>query len=239
MKKIFLFAISSMVVLAESLTYAIKAPLFGEVGRVNINYFVTSKSFEINANLSTSGFAKKVTGNRRATYTSKGFVSANKYKSKLFFEDTRYKNKHIIHKYTFNYKARKIYKETKAWKNNKLIKNTKRTLPYFTYNDFFTAYHNIVAQLKGKPAGIYQMQVAGMEKYGGYLKIIIPPKSQQASEAKALKAKGAWVFHLKTKRKILGSKSGELIFAVGNDGIARAVRVLDVPFVSHLDAVLR
>ena len=239
MKKLFLFALSSLLLNAQSLTYAIKAPLFGSVGSVSIHYQTTSKSYKIDASLATSGFAKKVTGNRRASYTSKGFVSNNLYKSKLFYEDTSDKNKRREHKYIFDYKKRKIYKETKAWKDNKLIKNTKRTLEYFTYNDFFTAYHNIVAQLKDKPAGTYQMQVAGMEKYGGYLKIVIPPLSQQKKEAKMLGAKGSWVFHLKTKRKILGSKSGELIFAVGNDGIAKVVRVLDVPFVSHMDAVLR
>ena len=239
MKKLFLFALSSMALTASSLSYAIKAPLFGTVGNVNINYHSTATNYKVNVSLSTSGFAKKVTGDRKANYRSKGFISANRYKSTLFYDDTRYKNKRREHKYVFNYKKRKIYKTTKAWKDNKLTKDTKRTLPYFTYNDFFSAYHNIVATLKNKPSGVYQMQVAGMEKYGGYLKIIIPSKSQQKKEAKMLGAKGSWVFHLKTKRKILGSKSGELIFAVGSDGIAKVVRVLDVPFVSHLDAVLR
>ena len=35
------------------------------------------------------------------------------------------------------------------------------------------------------------------------------------------------------------SKNGEIIFAVGDNGIAKAVRVLDIPYVSHLDGILQ
>jgi hypothetical protein len=34
------------------------------------------------------------------------------------------------------------------------------------------------------------------------------------------------------------SKNGEIIFAVGDDGIAKAVRVLNTAYVSHIDAIL-
>jgi len=224
---------------ANSLHYDIKAPLLGKEGAVDINYYHSATQYEINVKFYTSGFAKKITGNRRGVYRSKGFVRSNRYKAKLSYDNTSYKNKKREHTYRFNYTKRKITKTTKAWKDGKLIKNTTKVLNYFTYNDFLNSYHNIVAHLKNKPAGYYQLEVAGMEKYGKYLKVYIPPKAQQKKEAKELGTKNVWIFHLFTKRKILGSKSGEMIFAVGEDGIAKVVRVLDIPFVSHLDAVLR
>ncbi len=239
MKVFFSLLLLGAVAFANSLHYDIKAPLLGKEGAVDINYYHTATRYSMHLKFFTTGMAKKLTGNRRGEYSSKGFVDSNKYKAKIYKDNISYKNKKREHQYLFNYTTKKITKTTKAWRDGKLVKNDKRVLSYFTYNDFLNSYHNIVAHLKHKPAGYYQMKVAGMEKYGEYLKVYIPPKAQQKKEAKELGTKDVWIFHLFTKRKILGSKSGEMIFAVGEDGIAKVVRVLDIPFVSYLDAVLR
>ena len=223
---------------ANSLTYKVYAPLFGEVGEVKINYTLTSTKYEIKATTKTYGFAKKLSGNRVESYLAKGFIKNNIYHAKDFIQDVKYKNKKSFLEYIFNYKAKKIIKIRKKWIDNKLTTNYKKPLSYFTYNDLFTSYHNIVATLKNRASGVYKMQVAGMEKYGGYLIIKIPPKKIQQKEAKSMKVDNVWVFHIVTKKRILKSKSGEIIFAVGEDGIAKAVRVIDIPIVSHLDAKL-
>ena len=237
MKKLIVLSLAIGSLFARNLTYKVTAPLFGEVGKVNVTYF-SAKSYEIKANMQTYGFAKKLSGNRVESYHATGTVKNNRYYASHFLQNASYKNKKSHLEYNFDYKRKKVYKTRKKWVDGKLKTNYTKPLNYFTYNDLFSAYHNIIAQLKNKPAGQYKMQVAGLEKYGGKLLITIPNASTMQKEAKSMGAKDAWVFHIVTNKKILGSKNGEIIFAVGNDGIAKAVRVLDIPFVSHLDAKL-
>jgi len=239
MKKLILFLAFGIALNAETLIYKVKAPLLGTEGEVVVNYNVSPSSYNISASMKTFGLAKKMTGNRIEHYRVNGFVSGGKYHSKHFVQDASYKNKKNHLEYIFNYGNKKITKIRKKWKNGKLTTNYSRNLNYFTYNDLFSIYHNIVHDLKGKSAGWYQAQVAGLEKNGGNLKIYVPTKAQQAKEARSLGVKDVWVFHIITNKKILSSKKGEIIFAVGNDGIAKAVRVLGVPVVGHLDAYLQ
>ncbi len=226
-------------VFAQTLTYKVKAPLFGTVGEINVNYTSRVSSYNISANMHTFGFAKKMSGNRVEHYSANGSIKHNKYYAKHFVQDSSYKNKKSHLEYIFNYSSKKITKIRKKWKNGQIISNTKRYLSYFTYNDLFSVYHNIVQDLKNKPAGWYQVQVAGLEHTGGYLKIKVPTKAQQIKEAKSLGVQNVWIFHIITNKAIMKSKNGEIVFAVGGDGIAKAVRVLNIPFVSHLDGILQ
>ena len=239
MKLLILTLFLSASVFAQSLTYKVKAPLFGTVGEVNVNYYSGVRSYDITANMHTFGFAKKMSGNRIEKYHVNGRVKHNKYYAKHFVQDTTYKNKKSHLEYIFNYSSKKITKIRKRWKNGKITTDSQSKLSYFTYNDLFSIYHNIVHDIKGKPAGWYQVQVAGLEKNGGYLKIKIPTLSQQKKESKSLGVEDVWIFHIITNKAIMKSKNGEIIFAVGSDGIAKAVRVLDIPFVSHLDGILQ
>ncbi len=227
----------STAIFANHLTYKVKAPLFGTIGEINVDYSVGS-TYQITANMKTFGFAKKITGNRREFYISKGFVSGNRYKSKFFSQDATYKNKRVYLEYKFNYAKKRIHKYRVKYKDGKKIYEHSKVLPFWTYNDFFSVYHNIVVTLMNKNPGIYSTQISGLEKYNGNLKIIVPPLSQQKREAKSLGVKDVWIFHIITHKKIMGSKNGEIVFAVGKDGIAKAVRVLNTPFVSHIDAYL-
>jgi len=229
--------IASSALMAQSLHYKIKAPIFGTIGEVNVNYNV-GDTYIINANMRTFGFAKKLSGNRVEKYHSEGFVENSIYKSKDFKQDFSYKNKRGILEYKFDYATKEITKYRKKWKDSKLVYNKSRKLEFFTYNDLFTVYHNIVVKLRNKPSGTYRVQVAGMEKTGGYLSIKIPPLQIQRKEAKSLGVKDVWVFHIITHRKIMKSDNGEIIFAVGSDGIAKGVRVLNTAYVSHIDAIL-
>lgn len=238
MRAIFTILISSSFIFANSLVYKVYAPLFGEVGKIEVNYNNTSKNYNISAFVQTYGFAKKLSGNRVEKYKANGFISNNIYKAKHFVQDVSYKDKKSHLEYIFDYKAKKIYKIRQKYKKNKEVTNYKKALKYFTYNDLFSVYHNIIATLKDKPAGHYRVKVAGMERYGGYLSIKIPSKAVQKKEAKSMGLKSVWIFHIVTNKKILGSKNGEIIFGVGSNGIAKGVRVLDIPFVSHLDAKL-
>ena len=227
----------SSAIFAKHLTYKVKAPLFGTIGEVNVDYSIGS-NYNINASMQTFGFAKKITGNRHERYTSSGFVSGNIYKSKKFTQDAIYKNRHDFLEYKFNYSTKTIQKIERKSKNSKEFLNKSKTLNYWTYNDFFSVYHNIVVNLMNKKPGIYSTQITGLEKYKGKLTIIVPSIQKQKQEAKSIGVKDVWIFHIITHKKIMGSKKGEIVFAVGKDGIAKAVRVLGTPFVSHIDGIL-
>jgi len=224
--------------LAQSLTYKVKAPFFGTIGEVKVNYNVNANSYNIKASMKTFGFAKKLSGNRVEHYHSYGIVRGNIYKAKEFKQNVTYKNKKVLLKYLFNYPSKRLTKIRKKWKDSKETSNRSKILNYFTYNDFFSVYHNIVVQLKDKTPGTYRVQVAGLEKNGGNLVIKVPSLKQQQKEARSLGVSNVWVFHIITHKKIMKSKNGEIIFAVGDDGIAKAVRVLNTAYVSHIDAIL-
>jgi len=239
MKLLITILFLSATIFAQTLRYKVKAPLFGTIGEINVNYSTGVSSYNISANMHTFGFAKKMSGNRIEQYKVNGTIKHGKYYAKHYIQDTSYNNKKSHLEYIFNYRSKKIIKLRKNWKDAKLIRDTKRALKYFTYNDLFSIYHNIIYDLKNKPAGWYQVQVAGLEHTGGYLKIKIPTISQQKQEAKSLGVKNVWIFHIITNKAIMKSKNGEIVFAVGKDGIAKAVRVLNIPFVSHLDGILQ
>jgi len=239
MKRLTLFILLTFALSAQSLTYKVKAPLSGAIGEIKVNYYSDSSSYNISASMRTFGLAKRLSGNRLENYSSKGKVKGGKYYAKHFIQDFSYKNKKGHLEYIFNYPAKKIYKARKRWQDGKKTLEYKKPLNYFTYNDLFAIYHNIIQDLKGKPAGWYKVQVAGLERHGGYLKIKIPTASAQKREAEDMGIKNVWIFHIITNKAIMKSKNGEIVFAVGDNGIAKAVRVLDIPFVSHLDAVLQ
>jgi len=239
MKIISLILLITSTIFAQTLVYKVKAPLLGTEGEIVVNYYVGAKSYSINASMHTYGLAKKLSGNRIEHYNASGSIRGSKYYSKHFIQDATYKNKKNHLEYIFNYRSRKITKIRKKWKNGKLTTNYSRKLDYWTYNDLFNVYHNIVHDLKGKPAMWYKVQVAGLESNAGILKILVPTKAQQAKEARSLGVKNVWIFHIITNKKILKSSNGEIIFAVGDNGIAKAVRVLNVPYVGHLDAYLQ
>jgi len=239
MKVLTLFILLFNLIFAKTLIYKVKAPLLGTEGEVIVEYYNSGKSYDIKASTKTYGLAKKLSGNRVEQYHSYGSVKSNRYYAKHFIQDAKYKNKKMHLEYIFDYRHKTITKIRKKWKSNKLTYNKSRVLNYFTYNDLFAVYHNIIQDLKGKAPGWYQTQVAGLEKNRGYLKILIPTKAQAKKEARSLGVKNVWVFHIITNKKILKSKNGEIIFAVGDDGIAKAVRVLGVPVVGHLDAYLQ
>jgi len=231
-----IFLIST--IFAQSLTYKVKAPLFGTIGEINVNYNNSSSRYNIRASMRTFGFAKRLSGNRRETYKATGSIRRGKYYAKQFVQDSTYKNRKSHLEYNFNYRIKKIQKVRKKWEDGKVTTNYKKYLKYFTYNDLFSIYHNIIHDLRGKPSGWYQVEVAGLEHNGGYLKILVPTLKQQKDEANSLGVKDVWIFHIITNKAIMKSKNGEIIFAVGRDGVAKAVRVLDIPFVSHIDGVL-
>ena len=238
MKLIISTLLLSSALMAQTLHYKVKAPIFGKIGDVTINYS-SGSTYSIDAHVTTSGFAKKLSGNRVERYHSEGMVVNNIYKAKHFKQNFTYKNKRGLLKYDFDYASRVIMKTRKKWVGSNLVYEKIRPLEFFTHNDLFSVYHNIVVQLRDKPSGIYTLKAAGMEKVGGNLTIKIPPKSVQRKEAKSLGLSGnLWVFHIITHRKIMKSSNGEIIFAVGSDGIARGVRVLNTAYVSHIDAIL-
>ncbi len=237
MKKIVLASLLGSSLWAQSLYYKVKAPIFGTIGEVTVEYS-SGTTYSIDASMRTFGFAKKLSGNRVESYHSNGTVVGNLYKTNNFKQEFSFKKKRGLLEYFFDYNQKIVTKHRKNWKNGKLISEKNRPLTYFTYNDLFSAYHNIVVQLKGKPAGNYSVKVAGLEGNGGNLLIKIPTKAQQAKEAKSIGVSNVWVFHIITHKKLLKSTNGEVVFAVGDNGIAKGVRVLNTAYVSHLDAIL-
>ena len=239
MFKLLAISLFPILLLAQSLHYEVKAPLFGTIGVVNINYSNAADNYAINASVKTKGFAKALSGNRVESYHANGTIQNGKYLAKHFLQDVHYKKKHIKLEYIFDYPTKKIRKIKKKWKNNHLLSTTDRYLSYFATDDLFSAYHNIVRKFHGgNNPGIYEIKAAGLEAFNGRLEIHIPSKKQQHKEAKILGVRGVWIFHIITHKNLLGSKNGEIIFAVGDDGIAKAVRVLNTSYVSHIDAFL-
>ncbi len=239
MRYIIFFLLLFVSVKAETLHYKVKAPLFGTIGQVNINYRATQSNYMIDASMKTSGFAKTLSGNREEHYQVNGKVSGQNYLAQHFKQKAHFKKSDTILEYSFDYQKKKIRKIKKKWKNSKLINSTDRYLNYFATNDLFSAYHNIVKKLSKRADNTsFIIKAAGLEKFYGKLEVSIPSQQQQKKEARELGVKDVRIFHIITHKKILGSENGEIIFAVGTDGIAKAVRVLHTSYVSHIDAFL-
>jgi len=222
---------------AKTLRYEVRLSFFGVIAAVDIDYFNDGKRYLIKGASATYGTAKKLSKNRREFYYSKGFVKNGFYYTTFSKWEAISTNKKEFREYKFNYKRKKIELIKKKWVDGKLKENIKRYLKFFTKNDLVALYHNIVRSLyRTKKAGMYRFKAAGVEKYGGDVFVYVPPKRIQEEEAEDMDAKGCWIMHIITRKKILKSKRGELVFAIDKDGIAKSVRLLDVPWVGSLTA---
>jgi hypothetical protein len=131
--------------------------------------------------------------------------------------------------YHIDHKNKKVAKSYVRTKNSKITKNEKTVLDFYSKNDLLTLYFNLPFMIKDKTkAGIYKFPTVGAERQSGEVKIYIPKKSELDEYKDTLGDGDYWYITSIIFQKIFTSNKGELMLAIGKDGVAKKAVLKDL-----------
>jgi hypothetical protein len=217
--------------------YKVSFGMFGEMGISKAHLETKGNHYTISINGKASGLAKALSGNRKEYHTSKGYVRNGIYYSQMYSVNVEYgeKRKEII--YTIDYNTKKVTKVKKKYKQGKLTSENSETLDFFCTNDLLTLYFNIGKLIKDKnQAGLYKFKAVGAEGQKGKVELIVPTKKQLPKYKKTLGKGNFWYLTAIIHQKIFSSNKGELMLAIGEDGVTQKAVLKDLVMFGDLVA---
>jgi len=218
MKKICLilfFAIVCMTGGYASVKYEMRATLLGKVGEMEIEKRKSPISaYDCMIHVKSSGIAAFLSGHRSDLMHAKGIRKKGVYYSRNLYIETKKKKKRRLKEYTFSNNKKLITKRKRSWKNSSLISDSSRKLPYYTRMDPVGLYYAVVKQLISKPGSKREYKIAGVEKAGGKVEVIIPDVASQKALSRKYKTKGLLMIYMIVKGEVLGKKNRKVLMAM-------------------------
>jgi hypothetical protein len=210
-------------------SYKVSFGLFGKLGTSKAHLETKGNQYTISIHGEASGLAKTLSGNRKEHHTSKGFIRNGIYYSKRYRVEIEREDKRKIKIYKFDYSKRKVTKIKKYYKKGKLVSKKSETLDFFSTNDLLTLYFNVGKLIKDKTkAGLYKFNAVGAEGQKGEVELYIPNTKQLPKYEKTLGKGSFWYFTAIIHQDIFSSDRGELMIAVGEDGITQKAVLKDL-----------
>lgn len=225
-----LLLMCSMAVAQEiDATYSVSFGIFGEMGVSQAHFKSDKGRYTITIDAAATGMAKSLSRNRIEKHTSEGTLSKGRLMAHSYRVSISYGEKRKEKLYTFDYGRKRITKTIQKYKGGKLVSQSSETLPFFTSDDLLTLYFNLPLLLdqNAKP-GLYRFKTAGAEIQDGSVEVRIP--DQKALGAyKAVLGEGEYRYMTAIiHQKIFDSSRGELLIAVGKDGITQKAVLKDL-----------
>jgi len=244
MKKLLILLTSllfSSVSYAETITanYKVEFGVFGEIGIANATLTRDENSYEISVELSATGIAKTLSGDRKEHHISKGHIENGLMVSDMYQVIKSHGSKTVNKVYRVDHVTKTVTKEYKRWKNGKLSKDEKTTVDYYSKDDLLTLYFNLDNKILDKTmSNSYTFTAIGAEKQNGSVDIQIPSASEldEFKEAVGEKEDG-WYARAIIHQDIFDSDKGELLLRIGEDGITQKAVLKDLVFFGDIRAI--
>ena len=110
-----------------------------------------------------------------------------------------------------------------------MTKGKEIILDFYSENDLLTLYFNLPKMIRDlSKAGTYEFNVVGAERQKGTVQVRIPKASELQAYKKVLGEGDYWYMTAIIYQKIFESNKGELMLAVGKDGIAQKAVLKDL-----------
>lgn len=218
-------------------TYQVKFGIFGELGVSHAHLETKGKHYKISINAKATGLAKTLSRDRREIHVSEGFIRNGKYYAEHYSIKVEHGKKKREKRYTIDHQKKVVTKITKKYRKGKLVSNKKQTLDFFSTNDLLTLYFNLpkLITAKSKP-GTYSFNAVGAERQKGKVEIYLP-KSDQLKKYTETLGKGEYRYLTAIiYQKIFSSNKGELMLAIGKDGITQNAVLKDLLLFGDLTA---
>jgi len=231
----------SSVSYGETITanYKVEFGVFGEIGIANATLTRDENSYEISVELSATGIAKTLSGDRKEHHISKGHIENGLMVSDMYQVIKSHGSKTVNKVYRVDHVTKTVTKEYKRWKNGKLSKDEKTTVDYYSKDDLLTLYFNLDNKILDKTmSNSYTFTAIGAEKQNGSVDIQIPSASEldEFKEAVGEKEDG-WYARAIIHQDIFDSDKGELLLRIGEDGITQKAVLKDLVFFGDIRAI--
>jgi len=215
-----------------TINYKVSYGFFGELARSKLTLRVDNDRYRIDAEAYPVGVASSMLKERKDTFSSRGYIENSTLKPTIFKNFSK-SNERISKKvYKFDHKKESVHynREKSKKKYNWKLKTTSKENPFYSKNDIFTLFFNIMDQIPKLPTDKKnRFVVVGANSKTGALDIVLPTGKSEKSIRKLLGAKKEeLVLKIFINRKILSSSSGELYVALDKDGYCSSAILKDV-----------
>jgi len=210
-------------------SYKVSFGILGQMGISDAHLETKGNRYTIDIKMKATGLAKTLSKNRKERHISKGHIVNGMYISDSYKVIKRYGKKHIEKLYTIDHKKKKVKKEYFSQKNGKMNKRKQTILNFYSKNDLLTLYFNLPKMIKDRSkAGTYELSAVGAERQNGLVKVRIPTTKDIKNYKETLGKGDYWYLTAIIYQKIFASNKGELMLAVGKDGVAEKAVLKDL-----------
>ena len=218
-------------------SYEVNFGVFGKLGVSDAHLETMGDRYTIDIKMKATGLAKALSKNRKERHISKGHIVNGMYISDSYKVVKSYGEKHIEKHYIIDHENKKVKKEYLRTRSGKIEKDEHTVLDFYSENDLLTLYFNLPKMIKERSkADTYEFSAIGAERQKGTVKVIIPKESDLNGYKKALGEGDYWYLTAIIYQKIFSSNKGELMLAVGKDGVAEKAVLKDLMMFGDLVA---
>lgn len=217
--------------------YRVKFGILGELGVSHAHLETKGNHYRLSIDAKATGMAKALSQNRKETHLSEGFIQNGRYYTERYTIEVEYGEKKREKVYTVDHQKKIVSKSSKKYRKGKLTAHTESTLDFFSTDDLLTLYFNLPKLLDGKSKpGLYTFRAIGAEQQNGKVELRLPEPDQLKKYTDTL-GRGAYRYLTAIiYQKIFSSNKGELMIAIGKDGITQKAVLKDLVMFGDLTA---
>lgn len=216
--------------------YSVSYGMFGELGISEAHLETDGNTYNIEVSAKTTGIVKRLSQNRQESYISRGHVVEGMFVSDSLEVRRSHGSKASIKRYAIDHKKKKVMKSYIKKRAGKVYQNDSRVLDFYSKDDLLTLYFNLPKIIDLKKAGSYALSAVGAEKQQGKVSIVVPDSKHRAAYEKTLGQGGFDYLTAIVYQKLFQSNRGELMIAIGKDGIAEKAVLKDLILYGDLRA---
>ena len=221
--------ISQMQAKVLDVSYKVSFGILGQLGVCDAHLETKGDRYTIDIKVKATGLAKILSKNRKERHISKGHIVNGIYVSDSYKVIKSYGEKYIEKLYTIDHKKKKVKKEYFSKKNGKINKRKQKKLDFYSENDLLTLYFNLTKMIQDlSKTDTYEFSAVGAERQKGIVQVHIPKESELKAYKKVLDEGDYWYITVIIYQKIFESNKGELMLAVGKDGVAQKAVLKDL-----------
>ena len=238
MQSVFFMTLMISIIQAKVLdaTYSVSYGIFGELGISEAHLETDGNTYTIEVSARTTGIVKRLSQDRQEHYTSRGHIVDGMFVSDSLEVRRSHGDKASIKRYVIDHKKKKVIKSYIKKRAGKVYQNESKVLDFYSKDDLLTLYFNLPKVIDLKKAGSYALSAVGAEKQQGKVSIVVPDTQHRVLYEKTL-GKGAFDYLTAiVYQKLFESNRGELMIAIGRDGIAEKAVLKDLILYGDLTA---
>ncbi len=217
-------------------TYIMNYGMFGQLGISDARLETKGDRYTIEISARTTGIVKRLSKNRQERYISSGHIVNGILVSDSLKIVRSHGKKYSEKIYKIDHVHKKVSKISISKKNGKISRNEKKILDFYSKNDLLTLYFNLPKMIDYSVSKTYKFPTVGAEKQGGKITLKVPGKDEVGVYEKTL-GKGEYSYLTAIiYQKIFESNKGELMIAIGKEGVAEKAVLKDIVFYGDLVA---